>query len=329
MNRFCAFTGGNAISDSRGRYRLFIGSKPRTCAEDAKWLIELCTCDAHDPVQTWAPRKTWDAFVRDYDLYLYNAKGKRVGGWSAGRYAVDYRKPANYRGTIAKCQAEARERSAAGIYLDEISVKPFWGKNYSAEDLALWKVRVMDMARALNEPTGGGGWTASYSPCDLLARVCKPYVKHEGFRFYPRFGGDWARPGNKQSTWGTWWDNRSSLPVYGIRQMEAWGFTPIIQAIYDQKWSDEKIQAYALVAVVTGCLADRALVALMPKGESVPTWTPAHDKAMKLGEPTGVALEPKDGIWTRMYQKGHVAMNSTGKPFGNVAAHSAMIVVDR
>ena len=134
-------------------------------------------------------------------------------------------------------------------------------------------------------------------------------------------------------TWETWWAGAEmgDVTYYGIQKLESEGLIPLIEAIYEPLWSPEKLAAYALQAVVTACLANSALLAFRcDRDFTTPIWTAAHQKAWDLGEPDGPTMYVSSvGVWTRSFEHGRVVMNPTAKPFGNCAAHSAQIVLDR
>lgn len=330
MNRFAAWTMGEPIDDRQGRYRIFYGKAPRSCAVDAIWFTELCIQDADDPpLAGGGARARWDEFVAEHDAWLRTMSGRRVHGWGKagnGRWAVDLSRQLPWDEVVRECERMALNNGAYGLHLDDLSLRPFWTSVHPVYDPALYAAHVIGIARALESPdVSGSGWKAYNSTPTL--RQSLSVIKMEGFRFWPRFGGGWSGSNGARFTWDTWWSG--DIGLFGLRDLELEGLTPVIEAQYGAKWSQERIDAYALMAVATACLSDHAHLAFHEeKVWTTPVWTTAHEKAVHLGVAGGSAEITVEGVWKREYANGRVVVNPTSTPFGNCAAHSAQIVVN-
>lgn len=331
MNRFAAWSMGTRLDDPEGRYRVVYGQQPTRCAEGALVFNELSIQDAEQPPVAWQPRKTWDNIVGDANAWLRRAGGYMIHGWGQpgnNRFAVNLGANLPWPTIVAECQRRAREANRAdGIHMDDLAVRSHFDPKGKWHDRDKWRVNVEQMVGPVTGPSSCSGWKEFYTPLDLLRRFS--YVKMEGFRFAPRFAGSegWSGPASDRFTWETWWGGRDGF--YGIRILESFGITPVIEASYDPRWSKKKRDAYALISVVTACLADRALLAYHEaKKWDEPVWTDAHEKAWRLRGANRPCY--KNGpVWCREFYNGHVVMNPTTRAVGNCAAHSGMIVLER
>jgi hypothetical protein len=116
--------------------------------------------------------------------------------------------------------------------------------------------------------------------------------------------------------------------LFGIQHLEAAGLTPVIEAQYEPGWDEAARERYAMIAVVTACLAERALVAVHEEYSWLdPYWSQAHNLASQLGEPIAGAKLRLRGTWARRFEHGTAVMNPTDADVRGVSAHSAAIVI--
>ncbi len=334
MNRFSAWNMGavRSIRDGVGHYRLFVGKMPLACAPDALMFNELSVLDADDPPLTHDPRATWDRFVAQHDAWMRRRDGSRIHGWGQvgnGRWAVDLSKPLPWADAIRECETKVRAKGASGLHLDAIMHRPFWARCDGCHDPDAYSRNAHALAEATSSPSMGGGPNEYYSPLSMISHF--DYVKLEGFRFHPTCftpGDGWSGEGAPK-TWHTWWEGRPDPRQYGIVELEAQGIVPVIQALYDPAWDDEKIRRYTTIAVATACLAERALVAVHEQRGGVcdPIWTGAHDLAWSLRDPLGPAEKTPSGTWRRRFSNGVVSVNPQGFAVGPIEPHSARIDV--
>lgn len=335
MNRFAAWnTYGPSLSDPEGRYRVFYGRKPVVAAPDALTFNCVSPADAHDPPEPWPPTQTWDNFVKHHDAYIRRSNGARVQGWGPrgnNRWAVNLGLPLPWGEISAEIQRAAREiNHVAGIHYDSISIRPPWMR--ACEGLyepAAYEAHAHVIAAAAVHPASGAGVHAYYSPMTILEHLS--HVKCEGFRFYPRFwtsGDGWSGTQGERKTWETYWTGAQTPRQYGMQELEAAGKVVVVEAVCADSWGRERKDAYALMAVATACLGEKILLAFHGEFPDVsPVWTKAHEKAWRLDAPTGPAEQTPHGTWVREFQNGIVTVNPTARPAGNVAAHSASIMV--
>lgn len=331
MNRFAAWTmGTRPFTDTEGRYCHFVGRKPDIAREDATWAIEISTRDADDPhVPYPGPRRFWDDYIAANDLWYRNAKGQRVHGWGTNpsRWATDLARTGSspWPRVIRECSNLAVERGAI-LHFDDIGIRP-WSTGYPYPDW--WRANVLTFPDELPGPVSISAIKAYFTPEELV-RKFKPgtIVKMEGVRWkrFKRTG--WSGPPEDPFTWQEWFCGDGRKRIYNVQQFLQWGYRPLLEATVDLAWCQARQDAYALMVVATVCLADCAMLAYHGlKGWDKPIWTRAHEKAWRLDAPTGPAELTPMGFWVREFRNGRVTVNPTARPAGNVAAHSASIVV--
>ncbi len=335
MNRFAAWSMGKKLDDQAGRYRLIYGEQPTACAAEALRFVHLSVQDACYPPSKWDPRRSWDRFVYDNDLWMRDSAGGLIQGWGHhgnSRYVVDLGKEGPWAETVGLCEHIARTMcKASGLHLDDVSKRCFFSAAQGRHDRASYERNAYAIARVTTQPTSRSGWKLFYTPLAMLrAAGVGAFIKMEGFRFAPWAQGQgWSGPPEKPFTWYDWWSSPGSPGregLYGIQHLEAAGLTPVIEAQYSETWDAETRERYAMIAVVTACLAERALVAVHEEYVwSDPYWSRAHNLALQLGEPIAPAkLRPK-GTWARRFENGNVVMNPTDTDVRGVPPHSAAI----
>ena len=327
MNRFWAVRfGSTGIPDPEGRYRLVIGVRGEPHAPDCLRLAQQAVQDADDPPGRWS--LGWGEFVAAHNLWMRDSRGNRFPGWGRrpGRYVVDLSLPAPWERVIADMLA-ASKPTYDGIQLDDAKEILFlgFGVPVGCWDPRKWRENVRRIVAAGAGPKNAmsGWWEYGYTRPESFAGY--GYTKMEGFRFAPRFWiPGWGGMAEHPKTWETWW--QGDPQHLGILGLEELGVTPLIEAQYEPSWDLETYKEYALVAVVTACLADKALLAFHPNHDwGTVTWTSAHDMAWRLGEPTAPARLRRTGAWARQFEHGHVVMNPTDDYVPEAPAHSARI----
>ncbi len=322
--------GARPFNDTEGRYCHFVGRWPDTCRVDATWAIEVSTCDADDPPVAWpGPRGFWDRYIAQNDLWYRNSAGQRVRGWGTNpaRWATDLgrRGSSPWPRVIRECRNLAVGNGAIP-HFDDIGIRP-WRSDYPHPER--WRANVLTFPDELPGPVSFSAIKAYFTPPELV-RKFKPesIVKMEGVRWRRFQHRGWSGPPEDPYTWQEWFCGDGRGRIYNVCQMLILGFRPLLEATVDLAWSQARQDAYALMVVATVCLVDGAMLAYHGlKGWDKPIWTRAHEKAWRLDAPIGPAELTTKGIWVREFRNGRVTVNPTARPAGNVAAHSASIMV--
>jgi len=332
MNRFWAVRfGSSGIADPEGKYRMIIGVRGTPCAPDCLRLSQNAVQDANDPPSKWEPARTWDQFVAANNLWMRDSRGNRYIGWGhkAGRYVVDLSRLADWERVVCDMLVAARRVGYDGIQLDDAHEQLFLGFGVppGCWNPRAWRDNVRKIVRAGAGPKNAmsGWWKVGYTTPESFRGY--GYTKIEGFRFAPRFWNrGWGGPPENPKTWDTYWGGDAQhLGIMGLEEM---GCVPLIEAQYDPAWKAADYRDYSLMAVVTACLADKALLAFHEDHLwTTPVWTDAHEQAWRLGNPTAGARLRKTGAWARPFEHGHVVLNPTDTDVVECPAHSGRVVV--
>lgn len=312
---------------------------------------------------TWpGSRKYWSDLATNNDLWLTknHAGVNRFHGWGSdaqwnnGRYVVDFSKvpPGGWAAAVTAAVQAAVAAGWHGVHWDTLAIDLYnWFREMTPSGLVVpavyasvardavssgtWASNAQAMANALDllSPTSCQEWSAETDDVAFLS--CFDRIKMEGFRFHPVYyseGDGWSQHAGHEMDWEDWWSGHvwTGSSVLGVQGLEALGVIPVIDAIFDPAWSTEKKAAYAMVAVVTACLSDTALVIhhnLDSRSEPTCQWTAAHDLALQLGDPLASCVHNPDGTWTRAFENGIVMMNPTAVAVGECEAYSALITL--
>lgn len=337
MNRFAAWSLGRRLEDS-GPYTLIHGQKPIIIRPGVIRFSEFSIQDADYPNVTHYPRKVWSQFIDSKNLWLRDSYGNKIHGWGAptnNRWIVDLSKDAPWEEIILQAVDSAITcNEVDNVHMDDLSIVMFNFAGtqgiYTKAQKQAYAANVQRIANALRgKGASVGGWQHYADPPEILE--CFSYVKMEGFRFAPLYVGTgndtgWAGKPNNYKTWSTWWDG--DIDKSGIRQLENMNLIPVIEAQYDSAWSQEIINDYAMLAVATACLSSSAYIAFHREYDwANPVWTPAHDLAIQLGEPTEIARKRTAGTWTRQFTNGKITINPKGYAVGGIKPYSASIQI--
>lgn len=303
MNRFAAWSLGKKLVDTEGRYALVVGGQVDS-PRKPQILTNVCLDVASVVPAAWQPQEMWDRFVCSGGWWLLDKRGQRIpspwkGGAAATSYVVAWDQiPRMALVQTVRAMREYCHKHGSELYVDGIWRRPWAAAWQELVDLQKWNA----VAEAIGEAMRGAGcqsWLGWYTSWAVASKM--KWVKLEGFRFGPRFGGGW---GGDKLCWGNWWDDYLNHPVM---KLERAGITPIIEAIPDRGWDVDLQCDYIRMAVVTACLADRALLAVHFPGDwASPIWTVDHERAMRLGDPTAPAELHDDGRWARKFDHGFV-----------------------
>jgi len=331
MDRFAAWSLGKPLDDPKERYSLLYATQPAHARPGIPRFVHVGTQDANDPPNEWEPRKTWDEFVGDNDLWVRDGSGKRFHGWGppdSGRYVVDLSKPVPWAATIMQCEQAARQIGCAGIHLDTISRNCHWKEaRPHIQDQALYENHARLICDTVTSPSSCSGWKQYYTNLAMLRKF--DFIKYEGFRFSPDFDHPgWGGPRGAPFTWEDWFVCRKTPRCFGIMELVSRGRMPVIEAQYDPDWDDAKRERYATIAVVTACLANCYVAVHEDHVWRAPYWSGAHEKALKLGNPeSGMPIRSRVGTWHRSFEHGEVMMNPTPKRVAGVEPNQAAILV--
>lgn len=319
---------GSKLNDSAGRYSIIYASGvPKVQRPDALVFRPQPILDAADPPRT-GPDGVWDRFVRDGDLWLRGPDGHRITGWADGRGAVDLGREARWVGAVDQCW---RAASAAfnGAHFDDLQVRSTFGLSV---DAAAWAHHASLIASdRWWSISGGKTWLCPESLSDGFR-----LVKFEGFRFKltPKIDGLWNHPGYNAMgtyTWESWFLGEPGWSP-GLREMSKTQ-TVVLESYHDHTWPQAKIDQYQTLALATVLLTDNALVMAHSKEPGVwwkqPYWSEDYEKSLRLGNPKRpVPTKPTpNGLWTRNYENGRVAVNPTGVAVAGVGPQSGSITV--
>lgn len=360
LHHYCLFFGGIPAVYKPGAILM-----ENVSGDDAHEQTEGGTWPS-DPITWQGGNRYWSDMATNKDLWLTknHAGVNRFHGWGTaaqwdnGRYVVDFSKTpsggwaAAVTAAVNACidcgygwhgihwdtlgpglYSNFREMTPSGLVSPPVYAR-IWRD--ALNGTGPWATNTQAMADALDllSPTSCQIHTGDAASVAFLS--CFDRIKLEGFRFFPTYysaGDGWSQHSGNNLYWSDWFvghDWGEDVSVLGVQQLEALGRIAIIDACYDPAWSPAKRDAYALMAVATGCLSDTALVVYHELGDpSNPAkqWTAAHDLAVQLGVPLAACQEKPNGTWTRQYDNGVVIVNPTDHTVGGVPANQARIIL--